>query len=246
MSSLQPESSTPTAPPSTPLLVIAQVSRVVTKVADRLTGGRADHPLLVALGCVEALRLHGISAQVMYGAAAWIEILEGQYPIWAGSWSPDESPHFWVATPAGETVDLNLSVAHKMRTQRAPAVKALYSPPMLWCREVPRFCAYQPQGVAQVDLQDASIPPKDAQRLRVLFDEIREKAGPDKATTEPEFANEPILCPGKKLLDDSTTTFRLFDRALRVGGFPPSPFSASAKPGSSAPSASATPPPTPH
>src|SRR5690349_3458324 len=98
---------------TTPLAVIANVSRVVTKVVDRITGDRVDFPLLVAAACVEALKRFGIESRVMYGQVAWVEIIENngdQSVAWAGCWG--ENFHFWVATQYGEVVDLNTSVAH--------------------------------------------------------------------------------------------------------------------------------------
>src|SRR6185437_238164 len=121
--------------PTTPLEVIANVSRVVSKVVDRLTGDRVDYPLLVAAVVVEALKNFGIQSQIMYGQAAWIEILEDQTPVWAGCGG--ENFQFWMATEFGEVVDLNVSVAHKKRSHGNPGLHAKYSQPMLWSREVP-------------------------------------------------------------------------------------------------------------
>src|SRR5688500_18023046 len=91
----------------TPLEVIANVSRVVTAVVDRITGGRVDFPLLVAAACVEGLAGHGIESRIMYGQVAWTEVLEDYSIIWAGCWG--KNIHFWVATQFGEVVDLNTS-----------------------------------------------------------------------------------------------------------------------------------------
>src|SRR5262245_199542 len=121
---------------STPLEVIANVSRVVTKVVDRIIGDRVDFPLLVAAACVEALKQFDIRAQVMYGHVAWVEVLEDQKLVWAGCWG--ENFHFWVATQFGEVVDLNSSVAHRKRSHTMPHLNAIYSPPMLWSKEIPR------------------------------------------------------------------------------------------------------------
>jgi hypothetical protein len=132
----------------TPLPIIANVARIVTAAVDRVAGDRGDYPLLVALACVEALKQFQIEARVMYGAVAWIEILEDQTPVWAGCWG--EHFHFWVATQYGEVVDLNTSVAHRRRAHSRPDLKAQYSPPMLWASEIPKFYRYQPEGVAEV------------------------------------------------------------------------------------------------
>src|ERR1700722_10867248 len=95
------------------LPVIANVSRVVTMVVDRITGDRVDFPLMVAAATVEALKNFQIESRVMYGQAAWIEVLEDQSVVWAGCWG--QNIHFWVATQNGEIVDLNTSIAFKKR-----------------------------------------------------------------------------------------------------------------------------------
>jgi hypothetical protein len=207
----------------TSLPIIANVSRVVTKVVDRITGDRVDFPLMVAAATVEALKNFGIESRVMYGQAAWVEVLEDQSVVWAGCWG--ENIHFWVATQDGEVIDLNTSVAFKKRAHDNPAIKPLYSPPILWAAEVPKFYRYLPEGVAELELTDE----RDIKRYEVVLAEIKEKCGPQFAKDEtPEseldFPNEPILCPDRKLLDDSTETFRHFDRALGVRGIPVAPF----------------------
>jgi hypothetical protein len=205
---------------STPLPVIANVSRVVTRVVDRITGDRADYPLLVASAAVEALRAFGIEARVMYGQVAWVEILEDQSAVWAGCWG--ENFHFWVATQFGEVVDLNTSVAFRKASHSTPHLKAKYSPPMLWSEEVPKFYRYVPEGVAELELTEE----RDRRYFDLVLAEVSEKCRPEKVTAdgEPEFPNEPILCPGRRLLDDSHETFRHFDRALSVRGVPQAPF----------------------
>lgn len=205
----------------TPLPVIACVSRIVTKVTDRLSGDRSECPLLVAAATVEALRGFGVGAQVFYGPAAWIEIMEDHTTRWAGCWG--EHFHFWVATQYGEVVDLNTSVAHRKRAHSDPTARAIYSPPILWSREVPRFYKYRPEGHAEIELDSD----RDKQMWQTALAEIREKCRPEKlgmGEGEEEFPNEPILCPGRKLLDDSQGSFRLFDRALSVAGMPAAPF----------------------
>ncbi len=203
----------------TPTDVIANVSRIVTRSIDRITGDRSDYPLLVALATTEALKLHGIESRVMYGKAAWVETLENHAVQWAGCWG--ESIYFWVATQFGEVVDLNVSVAWKKRGHSDPSTRATHSPPILWSREVPSFYRYQPEGVAEVDLHDS----KDKKKLDLVLEEIQEKCRPEKLLgTDEEFPNEPILCPGRKLLDDSKQSFKMFDRTLAVSGIPESPF----------------------
>jgi len=211
----------PGAPtPSTPIPVIAQVSRVVTEVVDRVSGDRVDFPLLVAAACVEALKGHGIESRVMYGQAAWIEVLEDQTVIWAGCWG--KNIHFWVATQHGEVVDLNVSVAHRKRVHSMPQVKAIHSPPILWSAEVPKFYRYVPEGVAELDLLDEG----DRDLFERVLKEVRERCVRiDEGEASPSaFPDEPLLCPGRQLLDDSRSTFRKLDDALGVAGIPPSPF----------------------
>lgn len=207
---------------STPLPIIANVSRVVTKVVDRITGDRSDFPLMIAGACVEALKNFGIESRVMYGQAAWIEVLEDQSVVWAGCWG--QNIHFWVATQHGEVVDLNTSVAFRKRAHDNP-VKPLYSPPVLWSAEVPKFYRFVPEGVAELELTEA----RDIERWQSVTREIAEKCTPaaaplDASEGELDFPNEPILCSGRRLLDDSNSTFRHFDRALSVRGIPEAPF----------------------
>ena len=206
-------------PGNTPLEVIANVSRIVSMVTDRLTGDRSDFPLMVAAACVEALKLHGIESRIMYGQAAWVEVMEDHTVLWAGCWG--QSIHFWVATQYGEIVDLNTSVAFRKRGHSTPNAKPLYSPPMLWSEEVPRFYRYLPEGIAELELTEE----KDQRKYESALKEIHEKCGPKQiAGVEPEFPNEPILCPQRRLLDDSHDTFKHFDRALAVQGIPQAPF----------------------
>jgi hypothetical protein len=206
----------------TPLPIIANVSRIVTRVVDRMTGDRVEFPLLVAAACVEALKQFGVESRVMYGQVAWVEVLEDHSLIWAGCWG--ENFHFWVATQYGEVVDLNTSVAHKKRSHSTPHMKALYSPPMLWSKEVPAFYRYIPEGIAELELTDE----KDQKKYELVLTEVREKCHPEQVDFENEnnldFPNEPILCPGRRLLDDSQNSFRHFDRSLSVQGIPHSPF----------------------
>lgn len=215
-----PDSASPQTRQNTPLPVIANVSRIVAMAADRVTGDRSDYPLLVAACVVEALKQHGFQSRIMYGQAAWVEVLENHAVQWAGCWG--ESLTFWVQTEFAETVDLNTSVAWKKRSHGNPEEKPLYSPPILWSREVPRFYQYHPEGVAEVELTEEI----DKKRFDAILLEIREKCLPEllKGDDE-EFINEPILCPQRKLLDDSKRTFQMFDRTLAVSGIPELPSS---------------------
>jgi len=204
---------------STPLPVIATVSRVVTMVIDRITGDRVDYPLLVATACVEALKRFGIESRVMYGQGAWVEVLEDSSVLWAGCWG--ESLHFWVATQFGEVVDLNTSVAFKKKIHSDLSLKPQYSPPILWSAEVPRFYRYVPEGIAEIELTEE----RDQRFLKLVLEEIEQKCRPELLATEndSEFPNEPILCPGRRILDDSRETFKHFDRAILVRGIPDAP-----------------------
>ena len=203
----------------TPIEVIATVSRIVTSVADRITGDRVETPLLVSAACAEALRAFGIESQVMYGQAAWIEVLEDHSVVWAGCWGENYS--FWVATQYGEVVDLNVSVAYRKRAHSNPGWKPMFSPPMIWSAEVPGFYRYQPEGVAELELTDE----RDRRQYELVLNEVREKCTWENLRSqEAQFANEPILCPGRKLLDDSNQSFKKFDRALGVKGIPEAPF----------------------
>jgi hypothetical protein len=204
----------------TPLPVIANVSRIVSAVVDRITGDRVDYPLLVAAACVDALRRFGIQSQVMYGQVAWIEVLDDQSITWAGCWG--DNFHFWVSSQFGEVIDLNTSVAHRKRSHTTPSLKPIFSPPMLWSADVPKFYRYIPEGVAELELTDT----KDIKRYELVIEEIREKCGPLRIEHDEknlDFANEPILCPGRRLLDDSQSSFKHFERAIGVHGIPIAP-----------------------
>ena len=205
---------------STPVPVIAAISRVVTRVADRITGDRSDYPLLVALGVYEGLKILGVQSRILYGSACWLEVADDHSLIWAGAW--DGLLHFWLETEFGEKVDLNLSVAHRKPFSNEFKQKPLYSPPMLWSNEIPGFCKYQPIGVAEFDEPESE---RDRKWLNTLREELGKNLTEGTLTaSDPDFANEPILCSGRSLLDDSFETFKNYDRALGVLGIPESPF----------------------
>jgi hypothetical protein len=208
---------------STPLPLIATLSRLITKVTDRISGDRSEFPLMVAAVTAESLKACGINANVFYGHAAWIEIMENQSAMWAGCWG--EHTHFWVATQFGEVVDLNTSVSHRKKAHGNPDHQPKYSPPILWSKEVPAFYRYQPEGVAEVELDSD----RDRRWFTSCLTEVKEKLGNLHellATPEDEldFPDEAILCPGRRILDDAAQSFRHFDRALLVQGIPPKPF----------------------
>lgn len=214
------ETTPSTSSDHTPFEVIANVSRVVTKVVDRLTSDRSDYPLLVSAVCKEALAQHGIESRVMYGQAAWIEVLQNHSVIWAGCWGKHTYP--WVATQFGEVVDLNVSVAHRKKSHQDPESETLYAPPMIWSKELPKFYRYVPEGIAEVEPDTE----RDRRWLTLATEEVREKCSAKALAENPdqEFPNEPMICPNRKLLDDTHQTFQLFDRALSVQGIPDSPF----------------------
>lgn len=209
----------------TPLPIIAQVSRVITQSVDRITGDRSDTPLMTAMGIRLALQKYQIRSQVMYGQAAWIEVLANHELIWAGCWG--KNFWFWVVTEYGETIDLSTAVTFRKRAHDRPEIQSLYSPPLLWSREIPSFYRYLPEGVAELDLTQEhdrnhwerlksilqDLPPLD---LAAVRDET--------AVDATSFPNEAMLLPGRRVLDDSKQSFRHFDRALSVGEMPPSPF----------------------
>jgi hypothetical protein len=120
-------------------------------------------------------------------------------------------------------IDLNVSVGHRKRSHDRPELRAMLAPPMLWSAEVPSFYRYVPEGVAELELLEA----RDIQQYDRVLAEIREKCGPALLPPgEPgadAFPNEPMVCPGRRILDDSSGTFRQFDRALAVRGIPKLP-----------------------
>jgi len=208
---------------ATPLALIAAISRLVTRVTDRITGDRSEFPLLVSAVTTEALRHCGIEANVFYGEAAWIEVMENQSLMWAGCWG--ENTHFWVVTPFGEVVDLNTSVSYRKRSHHNPDHQPKFSPPILWSKEVPAFYRYQPGGIAEIELDSE----RDRRWFELCLKEVLEKLGDLRSLIETpqsdlDFPDEAILCPGRRILDDGAQTFRHFDRALSIQGIPERPF----------------------
>jgi len=204
----------------TPLPIIAAVSRLVTKVTDRIAGDRSEFPLLVNMVALEALKMAGVNANIFYGQAAWIEVMEDMSLMWAGCWGANT--HFWIATNSGEVVDLNTSVSHRRRDHKNPLHQPKYAPPLLWSREVPSFYRYVPEGIAEVELTEE----RDQRWFKTCVEEIRQKM-PDAirvAEEDLDFPDEPILCPGRRILDDAAQSFRHFDRALMIHGIPEKPF----------------------
>jgi hypothetical protein len=204
----------------TPLNIIAAVSRLVTKVTDRISGDRSEFPLLVNAVALEALKLAGVNANIFYGQAAWIEVMEDMSLVWAGCWG--KNSHFWISTYSGEVVDLNTSVSHRKKDHHNPLHRPKFSPPLLWSREVPGFYRYIPEGIAEIELTEE----RDQRWYQLCVEEIRQKlpAALMDSEADLDFPDEPILCPGRKILDDAAQTFRHFDRALMIHGIPEKPF----------------------
>lgn len=208
---------------ATPLPIIAAVSRLVTKVADRITGDRSEFPLLVACVTMESLKQCGIQSNIFYGQAAWVEVMENQGLMWAGCWG--EHTHFWVTTQFGEIVDLNTSVSYRKRSHSNPDHQPKFSPPLLWSKEVPAFYRYIPEGLAEVELDQE----RDRRWFETCVKEVIEKLGDSKqlllqADEELDFPDEAILCPGRRILDDAAQSFRHYDRAIMIQGIPEKPF----------------------
>ena len=207
---------------NTPLPIIAHVSRIVTRAVDLVTGDRSDYPLLVAGACSKALGFFGIESHVLYGHAAWIEVLENHRVIWAQS--SEDAPHFWVQSEFKETIDLNMSVAYRRKTKTASRAKAVSSPPLLWTDEVPQFCHFHIEGAAEI----APSEERDQRWWNRIIEEVEKQCqGKTLASleqTELDFPNEPMICPERKLLDDTEESFKHFDRALSVTGIPEAPF----------------------
>ncbi len=204
----------------TPISIVAHTARLVTTTVDRITGDRVEVPLLVAAACQKALSLFCIESRIMYGQAAWIEILENNEPLWAGCWGENYS--FWVATQYGEVIDLNASIAHRKRSHTEPGLKSICSPPILWSQEAPKFYRYKPEGVAELDLQDT----KDQAYFRQVDDTLCASIPSidrDAPIDASHFPHESIICPDRRVLDDSRQSFAHFDRVLSVKGIPPVP-----------------------
>lgn len=207
----------------TPLPIIATVSRLVTKITDRIAGDRSEFPLLVACVTHAALKHYGVGSNIFYGQAAWIEVMEDASVMWAGCWGAHT--HFWVATQHGEVVDLNVSVSHRKRDHQNEAHLPKYSPPLLWSKDVPKFYRYIPEGLAEVELDGE----RDRRWLETCVNEFIEKAPKLKDlmlvdSKYLDFPDEALLCPGRKILDDAAESFKHFDRAVMINGIPESPF----------------------
>jgi hypothetical protein len=202
---------------ATPVEVIANVTRIVTTVTDRICGDRSGYPLLVSLATAHALKNHGIQSQVVYGQGAWVEVTEDGAVLWSGCWG--ENVTFWVVTEFNECVDLNTSVAFRKRFHSQPDLIPKVSAPLLWSKDIPNFYRYRSDGVAEVEITEE----RDQKWLEQVLREVDEKCRPELLTLDEDFPNEPVLC-NRKLLDDSRESFAHFDRTLAVVGMPDRPF----------------------
>lgn len=206
---------------ATPPHIIAETTRLVIQIVERLCGDRVDYPLLVASGVVYALSQYQIKSQIMYGKAAWIEVLENDQIIWAGCWG--ESTQFWVINEYQELIDLNAAVGIRKRAHNPKIPKSKFGPPVLWSNELPSFFRYEPEGVAELDLLDD----RDNTWFQSLCEEIDANRNPsleNQHLNYLEFPDEPILCSGRKILDNTVSSFASYDRSMKILGIPESPF----------------------
>ncbi len=193
---------------ATPLDVIARTAHIVLGSVDRIVGGRQQYPVILNFALQYCLKKFGVDSRIMYGKAAWLEVLENGSLIWAGHFG--DKPHFWLQTEYAETVDLHLGVAYLQDS--GVHLKSRYSPPNLWTRELPNFCKYAPQGVAEFDPPEG----KFSEWITAIFSQIDRSI----ETKDADFPNEAFLCPNRKVLDNSESRFRYYDRALSVQTWP--------------------------
>jgi len=194
----------------TPKRIIAHVANIVTQSSDQVIGDRSPYPLLVCAATQFALKQYNIESQIIYGHASWIEILNNNKPIWAGCWG--ESFHFWLVSEFNEMIDLHVSIAHRSPNQQNK--KSIASAPMLWTKQIPNFYQYKPIGIADPEPTET----KAQNWLKKIHEKILHKCTEE--NTEEIFPDEAIICSDKNLLDDTNNSFKKFDRALSVNGFP--------------------------
>lgn len=211
-----------TIPNATPIEIVATISRLVSKVTDRVTGDRSEFPLLVAAVTKSALEHYKIGCNIFYGPAAWIEVLEDASPLWVGCWG--KSVHIWAASEFGEVIDLCVGVSFRKRAHANPNHQPKYSPPLVWSKDLPVFYRYKVDGVAEVALDSN----KDKEWFELCDAEVKQKlpqlTGLRNTPFESlEFPDEPILCPNRRILDDAGRSFQFFDRSLKICGIPPAP-----------------------
>lgn len=229
----------------TPLSTLTTVTQRVVAITDRLVGDRGYAPIFVAKVLEHALKLEDISAAVIYGEAAWAEVVpdENGNPRvqWGGRWHQDPGSqdagnfYFWVETRFGEWVDLTAA-----SISRGSRPKALWAPPLLWSRSVPSFYKFKPHGMAEVEFTE----PNQLKLFNLACEEIaalrQDSMAPKDPATESSdllsgllsgLLNEPLLISrlgehGQRdlqVVDDSRQSFLNFDRALSVLGLPEGP-----------------------
>ena len=70
---------------------------------------------------------------------------------------------------------------------------------------------------------------RDRRWFEACLTEVIEKIGNVRLVVETpddelDFPEEAILCPGRRILDDASQSFRHYDRAILVQGIPEKPF----------------------
>jgi len=197
----------------TPLPIVAHASRISMILAERYLTDRTRSPLFLAYGLSEALKCFGIKSRVMFGNASWLEVMEDHTVLWAGAFG--DRMHFWLETEFHETVDLYTGAAH--RAESGSHLKAKYSSPNLWSKEIPAFYKYRAEGIAEADQVDDPT-------LQLYLKEIREQCAlVNQSDENAAFFNEPFICNERKLMDDSKGSFKQFERAVQVRGIPKAP-----------------------
>ncbi len=167
--------------------------------------------MLLCSAIQSTLQKQKTQSRIMYGKAAWLEVMEDHSLCWAGHFN--KTPHFWIQTEFAETVDLHLGAAYLQHSEHA--IHPLYSPPNLWSKEIPKFCRYVPEGVAEFEVPTGKM----GDWLVAIESEIVRGL----SLKHFEFPNEPFLCPDRKLLDDSESRFAHYYRALSVRDWPKAP-----------------------
>lgn len=199
------------------LALIAHASRITLSIVDRFLDQRAAQPIVVSQTLHEILKRYHFESLIHYGHAAWIEIREDEQPIWTGAWG--ENLWFWLETAHGETVDL--AAAHSFKLPDGSGHHSLRSVPLLWAKEIPSFYRYHSHGWAETDLEEPATKNLWQPILRAIEDLELPTLGTEAQPSD--FPNEPIVCSGRRILDNSAADFRHFDRALSIFGMPEAP-----------------------
>ena len=201
---------------STPINIIAETSRIASKLIDNVTGDRSRHPVMVIEAVRYALKKYSIKSSICFGQASWIEVLEDMSLEWVGAW--DKKKHIWLITSFNEIVDLNISVSYRIKKENG--LKSLYGPPMIWSKKLPKFFRLKFEGFAEFNIETK----EEKKYLKIIYKNIDSKCSFDLLPEEPEFSNEPILCPNRKVLDNSEMHFSHFKRAIDTLSIPKPPF----------------------